>query len=54
MTNLYNSAAYKNKIINLLLRNKDFVKVVNPSPPDSDELDIADVLIGGEWIINGR
>ena len=54
MSNLYYAAAYKNKIINLLLRNKDFIKLVNPTPSKCEDLDIIDVLIGGEWIIDGK
>lgn len=52
--NLYSSSEYKNKIINLLLRNQDFIKLVNPSESKCDELDIIDIMIGGEWIINGK
>ena len=54
MTNFYNSASYKNKVINLLIRNENFVKLVNPTPNKCEELDIVDVLIGGKWIINGK
>lgn len=54
MSNLYFSAKYKNKIINLLLKNKDFIKLVNPTPNECAEIDIIDVLIGGQWIINGK
>lgn len=54
MTNLYNATSYKNKIINLLLKNKNFIKLINPQPSECEDLDIIDVLIGGEWIINGE
>lgn len=54
MSNLYYAASYKNKIINLLLKNKNFIKLINPTPSNCDDLDIIDVLIGGEWIINGK
>lgn len=54
MANLYYAASYKNRIINLLLRNKNFIKLINPKPIECDELDIADVLIGGTWFINGK
>ena len=54
MSNLYYASAYKNKIINLLLANKNFIKLINPTPSKCEELDIIDVLIGGEWIINGE
>lgn len=52
--NLYYSSEYKNKIINLLLKNEDFIKVVNPSESKCDELDVIDVMIGGQWIIDGQ
>lgn len=51
---IHYAAAYKNKIINLLLANKDFIKLINPEPSECNELDIVDVLIGGEWVINGK
>lgn len=54
MANLYYAASYKNKIINLLLKNKDFIKLINPKPSECEDLDIVDVLIGGEWFINGK
>ena len=54
MSNIYYAASYKNKIINLLLKNKDFIKLMNPTPSECEDLDIVDVLIGGEWIINGK
>ena len=53
MSNFYYSAMYKNKIINLLLMNDNFVKLMNPTDPKHSDLDIIDVLIGGEWIIDG-
>lgn len=53
MSNLYVAAEYKNKIINLLLKNKNFIKLINPTPSECEDLDIIDVLIGGEWIIGG-
>lgn len=49
----YYSAMYKNKIINLLLMNKNFVKLMNPTEPKHGDLDIIDVLVGGEWVIDG-
>lgn len=54
MANLYYAASYKNRIINLLLRNKNFIKLINPKPSECEDLDIADVLIGGTWFINGK
>ena len=54
MSNFYNASEYKNKIINLLLKNKDFIKLIDPKPSECDQLDIIDVLIGGEWIVDGK
>lgn len=54
MSNLYNIANYKNKIIHLLLKNKNFIKLMNPEPSKCKDLDIIDVLLGGEWTINGK
>lgn len=53
MGTLYNVANYKNKIINLLLKDKNFRKLLNPSPSKCEDLDELDVLIGGEWVIDG-
>ena len=41
MANLYVSSKYKNQIINLLLSNADFIKLLNP-PPDKYEEHIFD------------
>ncbi len=54
MANLYYAGSYKNKIINLLLANKDFITLLSPQLSEYDELDMIDVLLGGEWIINGK
>lgn len=54
MSNLYYAASYKNKIINLLIRNPDFVTLINPTPSKVETLDMADILLGGEWIIDGE
>lgn len=48
------SSEYKNKIINLLLENEDFIKLINPTPSKCPDLDIIDVLLGGSWEINGK
>ena len=53
MSNLYNIASYKNKIINLLLKNEAFIKLINPEPSKCNDLDVYDVLLGGEWMIDG-
>ena len=40
--------------MNLLLKNKNLIKLVNPTPSECEDLDIIDVLVGGEWFINGK
>ncbi len=54
MNNLEFSTIYKNKIINLLLKNKDFIQLINPIPNEYEDIDIIDVLLGGDWVINGE
>lgn len=54
MSPLYCLSQYKNKVINLLLKNDNFISLINPTPSDCEYLDIVDVLIGGEWIFNGK
>lgn len=54
MSNLYNAADYKYKIINLLLKNKNFIKLISPEDSNCQELDIVDVMLGGKWLINGK
>ena len=54
MTNLYNASKYKNVIINLLLKNSDFVTLMNPSKPPHSQLEIQDMLLGGTWIIDKK
>ena len=57
MSNFYRASAYKNKIINLLLQNEDFIKLVNPQEPVHEDLDVIDMLLGGSWILldeNGK
>lgn len=54
MSNLYNASRYKDTIINLLLKNKDFVILMNPSKPPHEQLSVQDVLLGGTWVIGGK
>ena len=54
MSNLYYSSAYKSKIINLLLKSKNLIKVINPEHNECEDIDIIDVLLGGEWIIDDK
>lgn len=48
------SSEYKNKVINLLLNNEDFIKLINPTPSKCPDIDIVDVLLGGSWKIDGK
>jgi hypothetical protein len=54
LNNIHYATKYKNKVINLLLKNKNLIKLINPVIPKSDEIDIIDVLRGGEWTICGK
>lgn len=54
ISNLYSSEEYKNRVINLLYRNDNFISLINPTPSECPDLDIIDVLNGGEWIIDGK
>ena len=53
MSNLYFVGEYKEKIMKLLADNNIVVKLINPDLSNAD-LDLIDVLMGGEWIINGE
>ena len=50
MGNLYLSSDYKNTIISLLIKNENFVKLINPQPSKCSEIKIKDVLLGGTSI----
>lgn len=52
--NFYYASEYKNRIINLLISNKDFIKLIDPKPSKYDGIDTIDVLLGGEWYIDGE
>ena len=54
MGNLYLSSDYKNTIINLLLRNQNFVKLINPQPSECHQITTENVLLGGTCIYNGK
>ena len=54
MTNLFIASNYKNTIINLLIKNKDFVTLMNPSKPPVNQLSTEDMLLGGTWFFNGK
>ena len=54
MGNLYLSSDYKNTIINLLLSNQNFVKLINPQQNECPQITTENVLLGGTWIYNGK
>ena len=54
MLNLYFASDYKNTIINLLINNNDFVKLINPKESECSKIKIRDVLLGGSWFIDGK
>ena len=54
MSNLYFASGYKNTIINLLINNNDFVKLINPKESECSKIKIRDVLLGGSWFIDGK
>lgn len=55
MSVLYYAASYKNKIINLLLKNRNFVTLINPvSESECEYLDEVDILLGGKWVYGGK
>lgn len=53
MGNPYFSSVYKNRIINILLKNTKIIKLINPKESDYEDINIVDVLLGGKWIIDG-
>ena len=52
MSNYSYIIEYKQKIINMLLKDANLVKLINPKP--NANVDIVDVLLGGSWIVNGK
>lgn len=54
MSNLYTASNYKNTIVNLLLKNKDFITLMNPPNSPHDFLSTEDMLLGGTWVLNGK
>ncbi len=54
ISNLYNASKYKNIIINLLLKDNDFVTLMNPQNPPHNQLGIQDMLLGGTWFIDNK
>ena len=45
---------YKNKIMQLLISNENYRKLLSPEKSKCEELDEVDVIRGGEWIINEK
>ena len=54
ISNLYNASKYKNIIINLLLKDNDFVTLMSPQKPPHNQLGIQDMLLGGTWFIDNK
>nr|DAG27675.1 MAG TPA: hypothetical protein [Caudoviricetes sp.] len=54
MSNLGILAEYKNKIMRLLASDEKYRKLLSPNESECEDLDIVDVILGGEWIINGK
>lgn len=54
VSNMYLSSKLKNAVINLLLENPNFVEVVNPKPSECEELDLMDVMVGGDFYVDGK
>lgn len=54
MSDLYTASNYKNTIINLLIKNKDFVTLMNPQKPPNKNISTEDMLLGGTWFFNGK
>lgn len=52
MSNLYLASSYKNKIITLLLKNKNFIKLVNPEKIEG--LTTQKVMLGGDYTVKGK
>ena len=54
MSNLYTASNYKNTIINLLLKNGDFIALMNPPKSPHKNISTEDMLLGGVWFLNGK
>lgn len=54
MSILYTASNYKNTIINLLLKNKDFTILMNPPKSPHKNISTEEMLIGGTWFLNGK
>lgn len=54
MSNLYYSSKYKNTIIDILIQNNDFVKLINPNMPPNKKMLQKEMLLGGIFHIDGK
>ena len=54
MANLYVASNYKNTIINLLLKNSDFIALMNPPKSPHKNISTEDMMLGGVWFLNGK
>lgn len=54
ISNLFTASNYKNTIINLLLKNKDFITLMTPQKPPNEMMTTEDMLLGGTWFLNGK
>lgn len=51
MSNMSKASEYKSNVIELLMKNDMVVKLLNPTM--HDDLDLSEILLGGEFNING-
>lgn len=54
MSNLYTASNYKNTIINLLIKNEDFISLMNPQKSPHKLITAEEMLLGGTWFYNGQ
>lgn len=54
MPNLYYASIYKNNVLDILLKNKDFIKLINPHEPSHKGILQKEVLLGGTFFIDGK
>ena len=54
MPNFYTASNYKNTIIRLLLKDDDFISLMNPQKPPHESISTEKILLGGERFIDGE
>lgn len=54
MPNLYNASIYKNKVLDILMKDENFVKLINPHESPHPKILEKEVLLGGTFWIDGR